>query len=101
MIVIITKEKHTYSQKSMQKIDLTIIILYINRRSVIEYIVLGINCVRSKDNEEEGSKEERKMGKKQLRPSIRSLPSFKANEGKSSQKLCMILIIELFGLNAN
>ena len=50
MIVIIAKEKkNIFPQKACREIYQTnTIISYINRISEIEYIVLGIYCVRSK-----------------------------------------------------
>ena len=38
------------------------------------------------------------MGKKQPQDIHQELPKFKANEGKSSQKLCIVLILEFMGL---
>ena len=104
--MIITKErkKHFYfPRKACRKIYQTNNILYyINRRSEIEYIVLGIYCVRFKGQwgrRKQRRKKERLERNILLKPSIRSRPNFKANGGKSSQILCMymVLIIELNG----
>ena len=60
--MIIAKEKH-FPRKACREIYQTNnIILYINRRREIEYIVLGIYCVRSK-----GQRERRKQRRKKER----------------------------------
>ena len=48
MIVIIAKEKKNSKKACREIYQTNNIILYINRRSEIEYIVLGIYCLRSK-----------------------------------------------------
>ena len=51
-----------------------------------------------KEREAKKKKDGKKDGKETTQAIHQESPKFKANEGKSSQKLCMVLIIELLGL---
>ena len=91
--MILTKEK-TFSHRKI-----IILYYYINNRSEKVYNVLGIYCIQIQRTmrKKEARKKER-WERNNLRTSIRSCPNFKANEGKSSQKLYIVFILELMGL---
>ena len=93
--MIIAKEKNIFPEKHDENFIKVIILYYILTDA--EYIVLGIYFVRSKG--QSGRRKQRIKRKKETTQAIhQEPPKFQAKEGKSSQKFCMVLIIELLGL---